>query len=296
MSDPFARVPLWILGRSDVSWAAKILYGLIARYVGKGREAWPSIETLAGDMRTSDRNVRAWLRELRDAGLVDVERTGRASTYRVLGGPPEPPPDGAVLRMDDRQNPADQSGSTLPIASEADRQNAADQIGRDLPIRAAETCLSGEVSPSFKEEKSEEIIEEKGEGAAAPPLSDRIDELEGRYAPGLAAEARAACALSRRNGKMADAVWLRTLEALAAHPTATAEHAMRTFCERYGDGEKDERYLIGIARGEAKRRTKRGGRPMDRQEPARVDPIAAAETRRKAAELFGGGPLEVANG
>lgn len=88
--------------------------------------------------------------------------------------------------------------------------------------------------------------------AAEPPPGVRILELEARYREGVCAAARQACALSRRNGKMADSVWLTTLEALAAHETAHAEGALETFAARYADGEKDERYLLGICRGNAK--------------------------------------------
>lgn len=96
--------------------------------------------------------------------------------------------------------------------------------------------------------------------AQAPPLVEEsepigpaIKQLEAKYPNGLAAEARDAVALSRRNGKIADSVWLRTLKKLDAYPAEASVQAMRTFVERYADGEKNEQYLIGIARGNASR-------------------------------------------
>lgn len=154
MSEQFARVPIWILGRSDVSWAAKILYGLIARYVGsKGREAWPSIELLRSDMRTSRRNVERWLEELKEAGLVDVERTGRASTYRLLGSEPDEAPEGATLAAPPA---ADQMRQESRIRSAeddvSDPPEMADQIRQNPRIVASPTFISEEIK--------EEIIQE----------------------------------------------------------------------------------------------------------------------------------------
>lgn len=97
-------------------------------------------------------------------------------------------------------------------------------------------------------------------GAPTDPETSRPDagpslgDLESRYPTDLVTETRAACALSRRSGKLADSVWLRTLRAMAPHPTDAVERAMRTFVDRHADGEKDERYLLGIVRGELRHR------------------------------------------
>ncbi len=84
------------------------------------------------------------------------------------------------------------------------------------------------------------------------PLDQRkeIAALEQRYQRSVIADARAACALSRRGGKISDSVWLTTLKALAVSPADVVERSVRTFVERHADGSKDERYLLGIVRGE----------------------------------------------
>lgn len=94
----------------------------------------------------------------------------------------------------------------------------------------------------------------------APPVVERIRELESRYPAGLANEARQACASARRNGKMANSLWLATLETLSKHPLDLVTRSVRTFVERYADGQKDERYLLGIVRGEARASTAYTGR------------------------------------
>jgi hypothetical protein len=95
--------------------------------------------------------------------------------------------------------------------------------------------------------------------AATPSLRKQIAQLEAELDPELCADARQACALSRTNGKLADSVWLRSLQAMSTHPAPLANEAMRTFAGRYGDGEKNERYMLGILRSLAKGKTGRRG-------------------------------------
>lgn len=112
-------------------------------------------------------------------------------------------------------------------------------------------------------QKEEEETPKASSVAPAEPTgpSDavRILELESRYPAGIASEARKACAMSRRSGKMVDSLWLAQLEAMSKHPADTVARSMRTFVDRYADGEKDERYLLGIVRGEAKAPSGRPG-------------------------------------
>jgi hypothetical protein len=82
-------------------------------------------------------------------------------------------------------------------------------------------------------------------------VSDQIRELESRYGSEIEIirEAREACALSRKNGKMSDSVWLKVLRELAPHDIGVVLEAITIFIERHADGEKNERYLIAIVRG-----------------------------------------------
>lgn len=163
MSEAFARVPLWILGRSDLSWPAKVLYGLLARYIGRQGSAWPSVQTIADDMRSSRRNVDRWLAELRTAGLIDVERTGRASTYRILGSAPDEAPEDAILRP--RSATDDASDATEPahqMRHERRTSSAASDVSDAPPVTEQLRREWRNVPPdtSFCEEIKEEIREE----------------------------------------------------------------------------------------------------------------------------------------
>lgn len=87
---------------------------------------------------------------------------------------------------------------------------------------------------------------------ADPPHGETIRKAEERWGKELVRAGRDAVGLSRKSGKIADSVWARTLEKLAAHGDRAAGDALRVFVERYGDGDKGEGYLVAIARSMAK--------------------------------------------
>ena len=140
-----------------------------------------------------------------------------------------------------------------PLHNDDVTRDMIDDVTRDEKVVQRVVTHSQTLPRPFPDPSQSQRERESARPAAAePPPGVRILELESRYREGVCAEVRKACALSRRNGKMADSVWLQTLEALAAHELGHAQGAMETFAGRYADGEKDERYLLGICRGNAK--------------------------------------------
>lgn len=137
--------------------------------------------------------------------------------------------------------------------------NPAESLGSGFsPIR------SGEVDKREKRQEESDFV-----APPAPSVAAQIGAIEAVLGRELCREARDSCALSRRTGEMADSVWLRTLRALEAFGAGHAQQAMRLFTEKHADGEKDERYLIGIARNESKRATNvrtRGQAPVQAHE------------------------------
>lgn len=118
-------------------------------------------------------------------------------------------------------------------------------------------------------------------GAVEPTTGEQIKELESRYPSDLCADVREGIALCRRNGKVSDSVWLKTLRQLEAHPADAVVEAMRTYAGRYADGEKGEAYLVGIARRAAKGRT---GVQMPLSAAAHgLSPVSSAEEHERDA-------------
>lgn len=176
-----------------------------------------------------------------------------------------------------------------------ERATNAPRSDHETGDKSAEPFTSGPHSKG-EESKGEESKsrEDQPPSPEAPAPGARIAELEARYPAAVVAEARQGCALARRNGRISDGRWLATLERLDKHPVPVVVAAMRTFAERYADGSKDERYLEGIVRNEA-----RGGggprRHRDALAPAAIDPDEAEASLRRAEDLFG--PIrEAANG
>lgn len=93
---PFSIVPEWVL-LSGVSAEAVRLYALLGRYANSEGEAWPSVETLAKQLRVSPLTVRRKIRELVDLGCLKVterkaESGGNQSNlYRVIHAKPTTP-------------------------------------------------------------------------------------------------------------------------------------------------------------------------------------------------------------
>lgn len=84
--EPFAQIPECVLD-SAVSGNAVRLFGILGLYAKGTGECWPTLATLAGRMRLSDREVRRTVQELVDVSAVRVERrAGRTSNRYLLTG------------------------------------------------------------------------------------------------------------------------------------------------------------------------------------------------------------------
>lgn len=67
----------WELVQSGLTPGACFLYSRLTALDGKRRGfVWPRQSTIARDLRVSQRTVERHLRELRDAGLISIERRG----------------------------------------------------------------------------------------------------------------------------------------------------------------------------------------------------------------------------
>ena len=183
----------------------------------------------------------------------DDQRTSEALPPRAHGAPTEPTrsPQRAATEL-----PACSHGAPSVRPHEAKLSESlvgTDRAGLEKRRREGEETR----------EEDQKIDSPASDEAESLSVRTEITSLESRLDQKLCVAAREACALSRRTGKLADTVWLRTLRAISAHPAPIANEAMRLYAERYGDGEKDERYMIGIARGLAKGRgPRRGGGGM----------------------------------
>jgi hypothetical protein len=77
-------LPDWLLDIDGLSVGAKFCYARLARLAQKWGFARIRNEELGKTLRVSSRQAVRYLRELVDAGLIQVECTGKANRYRIL--------------------------------------------------------------------------------------------------------------------------------------------------------------------------------------------------------------------
>lgn len=85
VSETFAKIPHWLLWRTDLSASAKLVYAAIADRVGGNGSAWPGVRRLASDCGLGVTTVCEAVTALKSAGLLMVE-TGserRTNNYKL---------------------------------------------------------------------------------------------------------------------------------------------------------------------------------------------------------------------
>lgn len=84
----YGRTPRTLLRNPTISAQAKALWSLLEDFASPGSpQPFPGQATLAGFMGVSDRSIRTWLHELRDAGWLGIvsepTNKGRRNVYRL---------------------------------------------------------------------------------------------------------------------------------------------------------------------------------------------------------------------
>lgn len=82
----FSIAPSQVIRDATLSRDARLLYVLLDGRQGAAGRVRVLISTLAADLGASDKSVRRWLAELRDAGLIVTVSTGRSLLVRVANG------------------------------------------------------------------------------------------------------------------------------------------------------------------------------------------------------------------
>lgn len=86
----FWRVPKGVANHTELSWGAKVLYGVIYGHAHKTGEARPSYKALQKWMgNPSKATMQRWIKELVDARMVRAIQRGRGNSnvYRMLRSP-----------------------------------------------------------------------------------------------------------------------------------------------------------------------------------------------------------------
>jgi len=76
----FTQVPNCLLHHPALSPGAKVVYALLLSFAWREDHCWPGQRRLAEAAAASERSVRNWLAELRDAKVLTIERRGLTQT------------------------------------------------------------------------------------------------------------------------------------------------------------------------------------------------------------------------
>lgn len=130
-------IPDWLLQSDICSIQAKITYAVLCKHSGENGHCYPSQQLIANQTGVSDRQVRNYIQELKECGLIEVVRSGLKKTnrYYFLEHPIIP----------DRKDSSgqDRKDSSGPIVREKEVREKGVK-GSDAPAGA--TTIAGEVS------------------------------------------------------------------------------------------------------------------------------------------------------
>lgn len=81
----FTQIPNAILTDKGLSVGGKLAYAMLLKYAWADDACYPGQQKLAIDMGAGERSVRTYLKELEDAGFLEVEQRGlgRTNLYRL---------------------------------------------------------------------------------------------------------------------------------------------------------------------------------------------------------------------
>ena len=81
----FTQVPNVILTNKDLSVGGKLAYAMLLKYAWSDGACFPGQQRLAVDMGAGERSIRTYLKELEEAGLLEVTQRGlgRTNLYRL---------------------------------------------------------------------------------------------------------------------------------------------------------------------------------------------------------------------
>jgi hypothetical protein len=76
----FTQVPNFVLTNKDLTVGGKLTYAMLLKYAWTDDACFPGQAKLAADMGAGERSVRTYLKELEDAGFLEVTQRGLGKT------------------------------------------------------------------------------------------------------------------------------------------------------------------------------------------------------------------------
>ena len=94
----FTQIPNGVTRNPNLSMQAKFLYGLLLSYAWQDSQTYPGLARLRADTGAKEDTLRRYIVELKEAGLIEVQRRGMGKTnryvFKSLGAANNPPQKG----------------------------------------------------------------------------------------------------------------------------------------------------------------------------------------------------------
>jgi Helix-turn-helix domain len=198
----FTQIPNLLLRREDITPGAKLTYMVLLSYAWQSDSCFPGHDRLATDMGVAKRSVVTYLQQLKDKGMIIVERRGLGQTnvYRLPRlTTSTPTPRSAKSALQEMQNPTHPDVQNLPSKKDTGEEDTTEKKKRSSNIRKA--------SPAKKELRQntplgETLLPEVGLHSHEEPLLGEPEtrglQLRGGQTPadGARSSARGLTALS----------------------------------------------------------------------------------------------------
>ena len=175
---PFARVPRWLVERSDVSHLGVRLFAMLTRYEGLPHGIIPSLATLASQLGVDRSTVKRAARELRDFGAITVEvrRDDRGQTsnryvlhYRDPGASATP---GASVHPPRGQGCTPPGGRGDPRTETNESRDQREPRTDEVSVPATSVAAAGwEEARGLCEFLADAIVESGGPGTKRPTVT-----------------------------------------------------------------------------------------------------------------------------
>jgi hypothetical protein len=181
--DGFTSIPNVVLRRIDLSGNAKALYAIVLDLVQYQREE-PDMQGLGELIGAGEKAAKAALKQLVDAGLLEVKRRGLGRTNAYFLVDPEPVPSGDVLNRPQGGSRNDVGEEPTRAGDPSSSKKRSDPTGQtpegegDQPPRVV--TIDGRNLPL------DALVEECHVDAASPRMGETVVALNGRKGdPGI---------------------------------------------------------------------------------------------------------------
>jgi Helix-turn-helix domain len=182
----FVMIPNWIMVQVHISRDAKLLYGLLQYHAWQSDHCFPGYAILMREMQCSRDALAKYIRELKESGLIEVERRGLglSNIYKIVDWTQEDFETHLKQKSENRTSGSPEKRTSVVRKSDANKKESKKtQIEKDRNIsnrQSTREIRSGTEGNKIFREAHASNTEKGGEGTKAPSCSQRAPAATGK--------------------------------------------------------------------------------------------------------------------